>query len=205
MSGMNEREAAARREQIVQAASTVFAREGYGRASIRKIAAEAALSSPALVYQHFENKAALFRAALSHASLLRGAIESPDQLLELPPREALLTLARGFIRSFEDPPSRRLFRVLVTESAGNPDVSAFFDQTIITPVMAFLLTYFARQIEIGTIRRHDPEASARGFIGMLALYVLSGELFPGRAGLRPEPVDYVGEIVDGFIHGLEPA
>jgi TetR/AcrR family transcriptional repressor of mexJK operon len=202
---MNEQEAAERRKQIVQAASAVFAREGYGKASLRKIAAEAALSSPALIHRHFENKAALFQAVLSDASLLASEIESNTHLLELPPHEALLTLARGFISAFEDPPSQRIFHVLVSESARDPDVSTFFEQAIVAPVMAFLLQYFTRQIEVGTIRRHDPEDSARGFIGMLALYVLSGELFPSRVGVRPEPVDYVGEMVDVFLDGLEPA
>jgi AcrR family transcriptional regulator len=202
---MNDQEAADCREQIVQAASIVFAREGYGKASIRKIAAEAALSSPAPIFQYFENKAALFRAVLSQASLLTREIEAGEHLLEQPPRVALLALARGFISSFEDPSSQRLFHVLVSESACDPDVSTFFEQIVVAPVMVFLHQYFTRQIEVGAIRRHDTEASARGFIGMLALYVLSGELFPGRAGVSPEPVDYVGEMVDGFIHGLEPA
>ena len=202
---MNDQETADRREQIVQAASIVFAREGYGKASIRKIVAEAALSSPAPIYRYFENKAALFRAVLSQASLLTREIESGDHLLEQPPHVALFALARGFIDSFEDPSSQRLFRILVSESARDPDMTTFFDQTIVAPVMAFLHQYFTRQIEVGAIRRHDPEASARGFVGMLALYVLSGELFPGRADASPEPVDYVREIVDVFIHGLEPA
>lgn len=62
---------AARREDILEAATTVFTRYGYGRASMADIAAEAGLSRPAL-YAHFSSKEDVYRslaAALSGAAL----------------------------------------------------------------------------------------------------------------------------------------
>lgn len=54
------RQAASQETQrrIVQAATTLFLRDGYGRTSIEAIAAEAAVS-PATVYKLFKNKAAI--------------------------------------------------------------------------------------------------------------------------------------------------
>ena len=60
---------AARRAAILQAATTVFTRYGYGRASMADIAAEAGLSRPAL-YAHFTSKEDVYR---SLAEALTGA------------------------------------------------------------------------------------------------------------------------------------
>lgn len=58
-----------RRASILEAATTVFTRYGYGRASMADIAAEAGLSRPAL-YAHFSSKEDVYR---SLADALTGA------------------------------------------------------------------------------------------------------------------------------------
>jgi AcrR family transcriptional regulator len=60
---------AARRASILEAATTVFTRYGYARASMADIAAEAGLSRPAL-YAHFSSKEDVYR---SLADALTGA------------------------------------------------------------------------------------------------------------------------------------
>jgi AcrR family transcriptional regulator len=52
-------------ERILEAASRVFAREGYQGASMTAVAAEAGLTKPT-IYNHFENKEALYQAMLIH-------------------------------------------------------------------------------------------------------------------------------------------
>lgn len=51
-----------KREAILRAAFTVFAREGYAQACVRDIAAEAGVAKPT-VYSHLSDKATLFRHA----------------------------------------------------------------------------------------------------------------------------------------------
>ncbi|MCD0443458.1 TetR/AcrR family transcriptional regulator [Glycomyces sp. A-F 0318] len=51
-----------KREAILRAASRVFGREGYARATVDAIAAEAGVSKKT-IYNHFEDKAELFRTA----------------------------------------------------------------------------------------------------------------------------------------------
>jgi len=71
------------RAQILEAAIAVFYREGYGAASIQKIAAEAGFTKGA-VYSNFDSKQALFgaimRARFSEASLavLEGITPTSD-------------------------------------------------------------------------------------------------------------------------------
>src|SRR5471030_2227915 len=54
---------AERRDILFAAATKVFLKEGYGMASIDKVAAEAGASTRTL-YQHFENKADLLAAVV---------------------------------------------------------------------------------------------------------------------------------------------
>ncbi|MFI6831004.1 TetR/AcrR family transcriptional regulator [Kribbella sp. NPDC050241] len=58
---------AGKRQEVLAGALTVFARDGYARASIDVIAAEACVSSRTL-YNHFGDKAGLFRAVIQESA-----------------------------------------------------------------------------------------------------------------------------------------
>ena len=67
----------ARREQLLSAAASVFARRGYADAAIDEIAREAETSKGGL-YFHFPGKDALLLAVLDKtAALLRRKVERP--------------------------------------------------------------------------------------------------------------------------------
>src|SRR5919197_449041 len=82
-----------RRAAIVRAARTAFARHGFHGASTKEIAAAAGCSEP-MLYRHFENKHALFAAALEDATgELRGRIhEQLDQAAPLNELDAITTI-----------------------------------------------------------------------------------------------------------------
>jgi AcrR family transcriptional regulator len=199
---MNTMVAGDRREQILVAAREVFARQGYSRASIKKIAAQAALNSPALIYWYFDNKADLFAAVLSDSALMLQEIRSNHQLEELPPREALTILAKCFIETFESPTNKRIFRILISEAMNNPDVSDQFAETVILPVRDFLVPYFQQKMEEGLLRSHNPEISARAFAGMLMHTVFYDEIFPQFRERQPLSGAYIDEIVMILLDGL---
>jgi AcrR family transcriptional regulator len=64
---MARRRAEARREEILQAAALVVARNGFPRTRVADVAAELDIS-PALVFYHFETKERLLSQAFSHAA-----------------------------------------------------------------------------------------------------------------------------------------
>jgi len=64
---MARRRAEARREEILQAAAQVVARNGFPRTRVADVAAELDIS-PALVFYHFETKERLLSQAFSHAA-----------------------------------------------------------------------------------------------------------------------------------------
>lgn len=65
---LREAQKALTRSRIVDAARTVFEREGYGRASIGLIAGEASINR-ATFYLHFSDKADVFREVVAHDRL----------------------------------------------------------------------------------------------------------------------------------------
>ncbi len=69
---------AARREQILDAATRAFARAGFADTSLDVIAAEAGVT-PVILYRHFDSKADLYRAALENGLIrLRAAVGAED-------------------------------------------------------------------------------------------------------------------------------
>ena len=200
---MREQAQTNRREQIIFAARDVFASQGYSKASIKKIAAQAELNSPALIYWYFDNKADLFAAVLSETSLLLHEINSNAQLDDLAPQQALVILAKCFIDTFAAPTNKRIFRILVSESMNNPEVSEHFAETVILPVRDFLVPYFRQKIDQGLLRPHNPNISARAFAGMLVHAVFCAEIFPQLSEGVPLSSDYIREIVMIFLNGLK--
>ena len=77
-----------RRDRLVDAALTVFAREGVDAASIKKIG-QAAGVAPALIYHYFESKEALLAAVVAR----HGFLPQLHRLLAVPVHSASPTRA----------------------------------------------------------------------------------------------------------------
>ena len=199
---MEEPVTADRHAQIVRAAREVFSQEGYTKASIKKIAAEAGLNSTALIYWYFANKAALLKAVLSEASLLIQEINNNPALKDMEPQDAFTVIGEKVIDSFNNPGNKNIFRILISESLINPEVSDYYVETIIQPVMDFLVPYIQCQIDAGIFRPHDPHISTRSFLGTLIQYIFTSYLFPQLRQNQPEAKEYIREVVRIFIKGL---
>ncbi|MGH8926698.1 MAG: TetR family transcriptional regulator [Acidimicrobiia bacterium] len=95
-------EGATAREDIVEAARSTFSALGYDRATIRRIAAAAAVD-PALVIHYFGSKEDLFAAAVKLPIRPEQAFE---HVFRGPPAEIGLRLASLFFGIWENPESR---------------------------------------------------------------------------------------------------
>jgi AcrR family transcriptional regulator len=101
---------AARREQILAAATRAFARSGFAATSLDDVAAEAGVSR-VILYRHFESKADLYRAVLDHAcARLVATVGAGDYTTESV--DALIGAA------VEDPAG---FRLLFQHAAREPE------------------------------------------------------------------------------------
>ena len=192
-----------RRAQILEAAFEEFSAKGFKGATIKSIAREASLQSPALIYWYFPDKEALFREVLETRIPVLRAVRNPAGLLDLPPEEVLPNIARRYLATFDNKATQRIARLLVGEAMRRPEVAEIFGNAVIKRVLGFLKNYMARQVELGRLRPHDVRASARAFIGMLIPQAGGKLFFPTirEDGLTDE--DHVEAVVDIFLHGLE--
>ncbi|MBI5668138.1 MAG: TetR/AcrR family transcriptional regulator [Chloroflexi bacterium] len=192
-----------KRDEILQAALRVFATQGYHRASIKSIAAEAGLKSPSLIYWYFKDKQELLYAAMEKLSPLMQQVTHPEALLELPPEQFFRLIADGYFSVFRNPNGGRVLRVFLAEAAKDSELVG-----IVAPkmrgVLDLLMAYIMRQIERGTLRPHDPQASARAFIGTLLVYIIGKEVIPPLGVGLPDTDTYADEIVSIFLQGLTP-
>jgi AcrR family transcriptional regulator len=195
----------ARRAQILDAALHVIAEHGFRGASIKRIAAQAGLKSPALIYWYFRDKDQLLEALLHQIAPLLDQIAAAEPLLDEPPERVLPVIATGFLSMVHQSVPARLMRVLLSESARHPAVATFFAQRGPLVVVSFLERHLSRQIELGRLRPHDPPAAARAFMGMLVVYALGLHVFPPLGAGFPRPEAYADLVVSLFLEGLRPA
>src|ERR1700722_4857189 len=99
----------ARTDILINAATRVFLRDGYGPASIDKVAAEAGISTRT-IYERFKNKADLLASVVTR--LLERDMEivfAPPDLDRLDPKEALTVIAQSITDRASDADSAALF------------------------------------------------------------------------------------------------
>lgn len=191
-----------RRGEILEAALRVFAEKGFHRATIKEISREAGIRSSALIYWYFEDKDDLYRAVLTEFSPVVRQAADPASMMEKAPEEVLLAIAEAYLDTFDDPVAARLFRITLSEAAqgGEAGVRALGEAQ--RAVLGFFVAYLERQVELGRLRPHDAQSSARSFFGMLIVYVLSREVFVYLKEGLPEKERYAKNVVALFLDGL---
>jgi len=146
-----------RRKEILDAALGVFSSKGFTAATNADIARAAGVT-PAALYYYFPSKGELFKAAISER---RGAImpilEGLDgALLDLPPREVLPALARNMVQFMSEERTRAVLRIVFSEGPHDPEVARIYREQVVDTIIRFIMTYVARQMERGTLRRMPP-------------------------------------------------
>ncbi|HET7079680.1 MAG TPA: TetR/AcrR family transcriptional regulator [Chloroflexia bacterium] len=193
-----------RRAAILQAAEAVFTEAGYTGASIREIARRAEVSS-ALLYWFFPNKAKLFAAMLLAKIDAQGVLELPPEIFEIPPEELLPRLAHGFARFMGSNQQINLMKLMLRESDREPELIATMSQTISQRALTPLGAYMRRQMDLGRIRRDNPEFVAQAFLGMFIAVVLRREILQEPESRAWDLDNYVDTAVAVFLRGAVPA
>jgi AcrR family transcriptional regulator len=169
----------ATRAAILEAARARFATEGFRKATIRAIAADAAID-PSMVMRYFGSKDGLFAAAVDvNLDLPDLAAADPDALGEL--------LIRRFLAIWEDQPDNKVLVILLRSSITDEGVSQRVRQI------------FAEQVLPAVLRFGDPaDAQRRG--GLIVTQLLGLALC--RYVLELPPV--VGLTRDQIIADVAP-
>lgn len=189
---------AARRAQILDAATKVFVEKGLQRATIRDVARAAGVSN-GTIYNYFLNKEALVLGVLDRVN--QGQQRAADFA------EAATSDPATFIRAYT---ARRLthlsasnldvLRVILSELLVNPDLAQSYVAQIIAPTFAVGEQPFAAWNAIGTVRTRDPRLATRamagGVLGLLLLRML------GDTYLEEHWSEVAAVLADLMLHGL---
>lgn len=183
------------RARILEVAVELFADKGYGRTSMREVAAAAGCTKPALYY-HFESKEQLFRATIERCLVGLEPILAQVDLVSGSVRDRLVVLARGvFERLRSDPAPMRLMLVMQTRpDQAQPDFDfARYHQEN----QALLHALFEEGVRTGEIRPDvDLEDAALALTG-----ALHSRAFLALKGV-PAPADTPDRIVDLLFRGI---
>ncbi|MEV6417024.1 TetR family transcriptional regulator [Kribbella sp. NPDC051718] len=183
---------------ILAAARERFAADGYERATIRAIAADAAID-PAMVMRYFGNKEKLFAAAAEFDLRL------PD-LSRLPREEVGAALTNHFLDRWEDDESlKALLRASVTNEAAAARMRQLFADQL-GPAIMSLSTARPGTAASGDHAVSSASAATRaGLVATQALgfalcrYVLA--LPPVAALTREEAVAWLGPTITRYLTG----
>jgi AcrR family transcriptional regulator len=189
---------AARREQILEAATRVFADKGFSRATTREVAREAGISE-GTIYNYFKDKEALLMAIM-------------DVLNETERRAADFDVALA--RDFEDFfgeylhhrmsviwENREIFRVILSEMLINARLRERYMREVVEPTMNMGEENFRALAKQGKVRATDVplamRAVAGAVLGLLVLGLLGDEEVDARS-------DEASSMLSGLlVHGLE--
>jgi len=184
------------RQAVLQAAYELFLEKGYSATSIRAIAERAGLALGG-IYNHFENKEAIF----SELIIERHPFHQILPLLQAAPGDTVDEFVRNAARSMVTELGRRpdfikfLFVELV-EFNGR-DFPKMFE--VVFPQILPLIQRF--QSGQGDLRPLPPFILFRAFLGLFMSYYMTEFLLAGLpvAALHENALDH---FVDIFLHGI---
>jgi AcrR family transcriptional regulator len=192
--------ARARREQIVGAATRVFAEKGFRRATTREVARAAGFSE-GTIYNYFEDKDALLLTILDRLN------ETEWRAADF--EEGMATDFRGFLEQYLRRrmsmiwKNREVFRVALSEMLVNPELRERYLRSVVNPTMKIAEDNFRTRMEQEEVRETEAPLAMRSVagavLGVLILGLLGDEEINSRS-------DEVPDVLAGLlIHGLRAA
>ncbi|MEO7207550.1 MAG: TetR/AcrR family transcriptional regulator [Steroidobacteraceae bacterium] len=194
----------ARTAVLINAATRVFLREGYGLASIDKVAAEAGVSTRT-IYERYKNKADLLGAVISRLVDRMSTVLATADLNRLEPQAALGVIAETLSGRARDPDAAALFRIVATESQRFPELAAKMRANNKLCVDSVVANYFRAQVAVGALALADPDRAATLFLQMICSELHESLLFGGEAAVaRLDCKSHVEHVIDIFLLGATP-
>ncbi len=193
---------AARRKQILDAATQVFAEKGFHRATIKDIARVAGIAD-GTIYTYFASKTEVLLGILHR---LNESAEREQQLT--PEREQDL---RSFFTSYLRQrmallwPNAEVFQAVLPEMLANEELRGLYYQQVLVPTFAVAEHAFQAQRGTGHIRNIDVPLTVRTIAGMLfgllTFQLLGDEVIAERWQELPEFLTSL--LFDGLQPGKE--
>src|SRR5215469_11985094 len=193
---------AARRTQILDAATRVFASKGFNRATIRDVARDAGVAD-GTIYNYFDNWTDLLFGLLDRLNDTERRPASLAQATEAPLGD-FGDYFRAYLRERVEVlwSNADLFRAVLPELLANPELRARYYDEVIAPTIALGEGAFRALVANGTVRDLDLPLSVRivagSVLGLMVLQLLGDETLAARWQAIPDA------LADLLLSGLTP-
>ncbi len=189
-----------RRQQILDAATELFARQGFQGTTTRQIAQRVGINE-AIIFRHFASKEELYWAIIDGKCRAAGGSKRLQELLQdaATDTEVFAAMAERMLSR-----DTTMTRLLLFSALENHRLSQRFFRTYVAEYYEALAEYIRRGIAAGRFRQVDPLLAARGFLGMVFYHFMIQELFGGRKYQQFEPAAVSRTLADIFIQGMAP-
>jgi AcrR family transcriptional regulator len=191
-----------RRQQILEAASGIFARKGYEGSTTREIAEQAGVNE-ALLFRHFPTKENLYWTLIEELCATRSKRSRIKQIVKHGgcDQEVFESVAREILSRTES--DRELTRLLWFTALENHGLSARLFNAVIADYFEALASHVRERIRQGAFRKTDPLLAARGFLGMVAYHFLIQELFGGEQYQKFNPAQVARTLSQIWLAGMQ--
>lgn len=190
----------ARRNQILDAATTVFAEKGFHRATIKDVARAAGIAD-GTIYTYFSSKTEVLLGILNRLN------ESTEREMQfaLGSEQDVRAFFKAYVRQRISLiwPNAEVFRAVLPEMLVNAELRDLYYQQVLVPTFRVAEHYFLAQIEEGQLRKVDVPLAVRAIagtvFGLLMIQLLGDELIAARWEELPEVLTTL------MFDGLKPA
>ena len=191
-----------RRQQIMDVATGLFARQGFQGTTTREIAGEAGVNE-ALLFRHFANKETLYWTIIEKLCSVRGRKQRVQGILQNggSDLEVFTAIAREFL--IRSPRDTELTRLLWFTALENHTLSDRFFRTYVSVYYEALADYIRERVAQGAFRKVDPLLAARGFLGMVIYHFLVQELFGAEKYQKFDPEEVAGTLAAIWLAGMQ--
>jgi TetR/AcrR family fatty acid metabolism transcriptional regulator len=191
---------AARRAQILNAATAVFAEKGVHRATIKDVARAAGIAD-GTIYNYFSNKEALLLGILDRLNESQQRADHFAQAADTDPTAFIRGYLGQRLAHLSDT-GIDVIRVLFSELLVNPALRQTYYQQVVEPTFAIADGPLAAWVAEGAAHTSDPRLANRAMAGMVLGLILLRAL--GDTYLVEHWNDAPAVLADLLLYGLAP-
>ncbi len=190
---------AARRNQILDAATTVFAAKGFHRATIRDVAHEAGVAD-GTIYNYFKDKTDLIIGLMDRLNETEERSGQFQEGMDADLRTFFVTYMRHRIDVLW--PNIEVFQAILPELVANPQLREIYFNQVVAPTTQLGEQFLTAMIDAGKINTVDVSLTIRtiagSFLGLLLMQVLGDDYIKDNWERLPDV------LADLLFDGLNP-
>jgi AcrR family transcriptional regulator len=189
---------------MIAAATRVFLRDGYGAASIDKVAHEAGVSTRT-IYERFRNKADLLTSVITRLVERDMVTLFGAELDRMSTRQALLAIGETVTGRARAPDAAALFRIVAAEAQRFPALAAKMRAGTKVRVNNAVANYLRGQMLRGKLVLADPDRAAALFMQMVCAELHECLLFGSPDEIaKLDFAAHLQQVVGIFLNGTAP-